>query len=89
MAPYTFGVYLLHEHRLVGYNWTKWLGVAPTENILIMMAELLLKCLFVLVLGIVLDWLRTLVFGVVGKVLVHTPFPKLIYRMERCLRGEA
>lgn len=25
-APYTFGVYLLHEHILVRYEWMKWLG---------------------------------------------------------------
>ncbi len=89
VAPYTFGVYLLHEHRLVGYEWTKWLRVAPTENILIMVTELVLKCLFVLVLGIILDWLRTLVFGVIGKVLAHTPLPKVINQMDHCLRGEA
>ena len=88
VAPYTFGVYLLHEHRLVGYNWTKWLGVAPSENILIMVAELVLKCFFVLVLGILLDWLRTLIFGVVSRVLAHTPLTKLINRMDHCLREE-
>lgn len=63
VAPYTFGVYLLHEHILVRYEWVKWLNVAPTENPLLFVGSLLWKCLLVLVIGLALDWGRAKVFG--------------------------
>ncbi len=88
-APYTFGVYLLHEHVLVGYNWTKWLQVAPADSVLVTVITLIWKCALVLGIGLFLDWLRSLVFHGMGKVLARTPIPHMINRLDKCLRGEA
>ena len=88
-APYTFGVYLLHEHMLVGYNWTKWLQVAPADSVLVTVITLIWKCALVLALGLFLDWLRSLVFRGIGKVLAYTPVPHMINRLDKCLRGDA
>lgn len=89
VAPYTFGVYLIHEHILVRDAWPQWLGVAPTENIGIFVINLLWKPLVVLAIGLVLDWLRALAFRGVGRVLDHTPVPKAINQLDQQLRGEA
>ena len=89
VAPYTFGVYLLHEHMLVGYNWTKWLQVTPAESIIVTVITLIWKCGLVLCIGLFLDWLRSLVFRGIGKLLAHTPILPMINRLDKCLRGEA
>ena len=86
-APYTFGVYLLHEHVLVRYEWVKWLQVTPTENILMFIAALIWKCLFVLVLGIGLDWLRSLVFKAVVKMLQGSFLAEKIRQIDHTLKG--
>ncbi len=88
VAPYTFGVYLIHEHILVRDAWPQWLHVAPVENIGIFVINLLWKPLLVLVVGLILDWLRALVFKGIGRVLTHTPIPKAINRLDQHLRGE-
>ncbi len=88
VAPYTFGVYLLHEHNLVAYNWTKWLQVTPSDHILVTIVFMLVKCGFVLVVGIFLDWLRSLVFKGVGKLLVYTSIPSILQKLDACLQGE-
>lgn len=67
VAPYTFGVYLLHEHLLLRYEWQKWLHVSPTENIGLFLANLIWKCLIVLIVGIVLDFVRAKVFDLCIK----------------------
>ena len=69
VAPYTFGVYLIHEHILVRDMWPKWVGAAPTENIAVFIFSLIWKVLAVLVIGLILDWVRALVFKSIGKVL--------------------
>lgn len=89
IGGYTFGVYLLHEHMLVGYNWTKWLGVAPAESVLWTVFTMIWKCALVLAVGILVDWLRSLVFNGIGKMMIHTPVPKLIKKLDQCLREEA
>ena len=66
-APYTFGVYLIHEHILVRYLWPQWLHVVPTENIFVFLLNLIWKVSLVLVVGLVLDWLRALVFKGIGR----------------------
>ncbi len=63
VSPYTFGVYLLHEHILVRYEWVKWLGVTGTEQPLFFVGNLLWKCLLVLIIGLALDLVRAMVFG--------------------------
>lgn len=87
LAPYTFGVYLLHEHILIRYEWVKWLQVAPTENMLTFVGALLLKCLAVLAIGLFLDWIRAKVFFVVVKLLQNTKISKVIRKADVLLKG--
>lgn len=88
VAPYTFGVYLLHEHVLVRYEWVNWLQVAPTENIPLFIAALIWKCLFVLAVGLFLDWLRAMVFKSVVKLLHNSSLAEGIRKMDYMLKGE-
>ena len=45
VAPYTFGVYLIHEHILVRDLWPQWLHVAPVDNIAIFLFSLIERIL--------------------------------------------
>ena len=87
-APYTFGVYLLHEHILVRYEWVKWLQVAPTENVLWFVAELLWKCFVVLAAGLILDWIRSMIFKAVSKLLRKASLAESICKMDSMLKVE-
>lgn len=87
IAPYTFGVYLLHEHVLVRYQWVKWLHVSPSSNLLAFVGNLLWKCLLVLVIGLILDWIRAMIFSVVQKGLAKTPVHTWISKMDQILKG--
>ncbi len=66
-APYTLGVYLLHEHVLIRYEWPKWLFADRIGNAGTLIACWLLAILIVFAAGILLDHLRELLFGCIGK----------------------
>lgn len=85
VAPYTFGVYLLHEHILVRNRWTEWLQTAPTQQIPVFLAELLGKTLLVLAVGMLLDWLRALVFQAFSKLRLVLTVQKRIKRIDNML----
>lgn len=84
-APYTFGVYLLHEHILVRAKWPAWLQTAPTEHIAVFLAELLGKTLLVLAVGMFLDWIRTLVFQALSRLRMVSAVQKRIKSIDNML----
>lgn len=67
VAPYTFGVYLLHEQIEVRYLWPKWLGANPQAPVYVMLLQTACSVLIVFVVGIVVDYLRSLLFSFVKK----------------------
>ena len=87
VSPYVFGVYLLHEHILVRYEWVKWFRVAPTKEPLMFIGELLWKCLAVLLIGLLLDFIRAEVFRLCKKILQKTRLVKGLDRLDACLKG--
>ncbi len=73
LAPYTFGVYLLHEHILVRYEWMKWLGVEKVQESLLFVPHLLLCALAVYAVGTAVDFVRAWVFARVAAVARRRP----------------
>lgn len=63
LAPYTFGVYLLHEHMLVRYEWMKWLGVEKVQESFLFVPHMILSVLIVFVVGTVVDMERGKIFA--------------------------
>ncbi|MDE6748117.1 MAG: acyltransferase [Lachnospiraceae bacterium] len=65
IAPYTLGVYLWHEHIVIRYEWTGWLydiiEAPDSPSSLIIVTLLAVTAVFVI--GIILDMLRSLLFG--------------------------
>jgi surface polysaccharide O-acyltransferase-like enzyme len=73
LAPYTFGVYLLHEHILVRYEWMKWLGVEKVQESFLFVPHLLLCALAVYAVGTAVDFVRAWVFARVAAVARRRP----------------
>ncbi len=67
LAPYTFGVYLLHEHVLVRYEWMQWLGVRQTAGTWRFVPHMVGCVLLVYAAGTVVDMVRARLFGMVGS----------------------
>lgn len=68
LAPYTFGVYLLHEHVWVRYEWMKWLGVENVKESYLFVPHLLVCVLVVYAVGTAADFVRAWVFARVRAV---------------------
>lgn len=62
LAPYTFGVYLLHEHVLVRYEWMRWLKAEQAADTWRFLPHLLGCVLLVYAAGTVTDMGRAWLF---------------------------
>lgn len=69
VAPYTLGVYLLHEQLDIRYLWQPWLGATPECGTIIMVLKAIGSILLVFVVGVLVDMLRSMLFGLVKKML--------------------
>lgn len=67
VAPYTFGVYLLHEHLELRYRWPQWLHVHGEGNPVVFILRSLGTVILVFVIGILVDMVRGLLFKAVGR----------------------
>lgn len=63
LAPYTFGVYLLHEHNLVRYEWMTWLGVEKVNESFWFIPHMIGCVLLVYVIGTAVDAARAWLFA--------------------------
>lgn len=59
IAPYTLGVYLLHENLTVRYLWPKWLGAGEVSSIGGLLVGTLAAVVVIFAVGILVDALRT------------------------------
>lgn len=69
IAPLTLGVYLLHEHILLRYEWQGWIFslAGEPEGAVGLLLETFLAVLFVFAAGIVVDAARQWIFTLVQK----------------------
>lgn len=63
LAPYTFGVYLLHEHALVRYQWMQWLQVDAVRGSWLFVPHMIGCVLFVYGIGTIADAIRERLFN--------------------------
>lgn len=71
LSSYTFGIYLLHEHILLRYEWMQWLQVDRVAGSWRFVPHLLFTIVLVYVTGTVVDvvreWLFTMIKELCGK----------------------
>lgn len=70
IAPYTFGVYLLHENREIRYLWQNWLGMDQYGNGSWSPIHWMISILLVFAAGILVDYIRSLLFTAVEKLII-------------------
>ncbi|MBR1470459.1 MAG: GNAT family N-acetyltransferase [Lachnospiraceae bacterium] len=68
IAPYTFGVYLLHEHLLLRYAWPEWFGVGKIYGPARVL-HLLFSVLVLFIIGIIVDFLRSRLFDLAERLI--------------------
>lgn len=88
VAPYTFGVYLLHEQVEIRYLWPEWLGASAEGNPLWFVVRTILSVLVVFIAGVMADMVRNLIFAGIGKVFAGGRIQNLLTRLDRMINGE-
>lgn len=83
IAPYTLGVYLLHENLGVRYAWQKWLGTNIISNSGQLLGWTVLAVIVVFVLGIFVDFVRKIICDGLHRGLLHIrPYRKLTEKIQ-------
>lgn len=83
IAPYTLGVYLLHENMGVRYAWQSWLGADKVEGILGVVLGTVLAALSVFIVGILFDFIRASLMKGLHGVLCHVePYKNLMAKIN-------
>ena len=67
LSPYTFGVYLLHAHILVGDKWMYWLGVEKVQGTWLFIPHMIVCVIIIYLVGTVIDFARACFFAWAGK----------------------
>lgn len=62
IAPYTFGVYLLHEHLLIRYEWMNWLRVDTVRESFLFIPHMAWCICVIFSVGILVDFIRSRLF---------------------------
>ncbi len=86
MGPLVFGVYLLHNHIEIRDRWVGWMegffGPVPTVNAFAFLGHMVLSILTIYAAGIVIDWIRTILFAYVARILRPTKFAKWLDSLD-------
>lgn len=82
VAPCTLGVYLLHEHVAIRYEWPDWLYAftGKPESGAGLLLLLLLAVVLVFMAGVILDMARRLLFGGIHRLFSHMGWYRRLYR---------
>lgn len=90
IAPYTFGVYLLHEHLEVRDRWIGWmeslLGDVPGASVPGFLLHLAGSILIVFLAGLFIDWIRSVIFAFLARILHGTKFAAFVRNTDAALR---
>jgi len=92
IAPYTLGVYLLHENIGLRYSWQKWFGVEQVNSVGSLLLVTAGAVAGVFVCGVIVDMIRKWVFGTGHKLFCKIGFYRRlvtkISAIDSMIRGE-
>lgn len=83
VAPYTFGVYLLHEHIEIRFLWTSWVDLGLGTSGLAFLIEYLVAVIVVFGLGVSVDFIRSLLFKLIGSKLETTKIAVWLEKIDK------
>lgn len=83
IAPYTLGVYLLHENMGVRYAWQNWLKAEQINSVSGVMLGVVTALVLVFVIGVLVDLVRALLMKGLHALLSHlAPYRRLVEKIE-------
>ena len=89
VAPFTFGVYLLHMHIEMKDRWVEWMehiiGEVPKNSAPLYALHLAASIVIIFAAGVFVDWIRKMIFDYVGRVLHDTWLFKKIRQWDNDL----
>lgn len=84
IAPYTLGVYLLHENLGLRYSWQRWLGADRVSGVASLFLYTFLAVICVFTAGIITDMLRKGIMKGIHMLLMRLrPYRRLMEGIER------
>ncbi len=87
VAPYTLGVYLLHENIGVRYEWQKWLGAERISGVGGLLLWTVLAVVVVFAAGVVTEAVRSLVMKGLHRVMLRLGlYRNIIEKIDRADR---
>ncbi len=87
LAPCTFGVYLIHEHVHIRYEWPRWLGADSCNTPLSLLLHWLGAIVAVMIFGLAVDYLRNLLFLAAGKLLSGGRLDRWLRKVDDRVNG--
>lgn len=87
IAPCSFGVYLLHEQVNVRYEWPFWLGANECVSAVSLLWHWLAAILTVMVIGLAVDYVRSLLFRGVGRLLAGSRIDRALGYVDELVNG--
>ena len=83
-APYTLGVYLLHENLGLRYSWQKWLGAERIGTAPGLLIGTLAAVAVVFACGVAVDVARKWIFALLNRVLMKLkPYRRIVEGIEK------
>lgn len=67
LAPYTFGIYLFHNHSLIADKWMLWLGIEKVRGTWLFIPHMIGCVLIVYLVGTIVDFARAYLFAWIGR----------------------
>lgn len=87
IAPYSLGVYLLHEQMHVRYEWPFFLGCDKCTSVGSLLGHWANAILVVMVCGLAVDYCRGLLFRGVGKLFAGSKLDRALQKVDDRVNG--
>ena len=91
IAPYTLGVYLLHENIGFRYSWQSWFGAKTVSSVPELFLRTLAAVACVFLCGILIDMMRSALMKglhkLFGKIGIYRKITEMIYNIDAVFRS--
>jgi len=88
LAPCSFGVYLLHEHINIRYEWPFWLGAGKCGSALSLFGHWIAAVFIVMAVGLIIDYIRSLLFSGVERALSGSRLNRALKKADDRVNGK-
>lgn len=88
LAPCSFGVYLLHEHINIRYEWPFWLGAGQCGSALSLFGHWIAAVFIVMAVGLIIDYIRSLLFSGAERALSGSRLNRALKKADDRVNGK-